>query len=85
MKESKDEQFSRVAQLRQQIADELEAMQRGFSAYAAGAARHDFIRARMEQIGDHQEELATRIGPDGAVHVVCELYMDKVTGNDKVQ
>ncbi len=85
MKESKDEQFSRVAQLRQQIAEELEAMQRGFSAYAAGMARHDFIRARMEQIGDRQEELAARIGSDDAAHVVCKLYMDKITGNDEAQ
>ena len=83
MKESKGEQFSGVAQLRQQIAEELEAMQRGFSAYAAGVARHDFIQARMERIGDRQEELAACIGPDDAAHVVCELYMDKVTGADK--
>ncbi|GAC1356783.1 MAG: hypothetical protein NVS2B12_29690 [Ktedonobacteraceae bacterium] len=72
--------ISVVAQLRQRIAEELEAMQRGFSAYAAGVARHDFIRARMEQIGDHQEELALHIGSGDAAYLVCELYMDKVTG-----
>jgi antitoxin component HigA of HigAB toxin-antitoxin module len=83
MKENKSEQFSRVAQLRQQIAEELEAMQRGFSAYAAGVARHDFIRARMEQIGNHQEELAANIGSDDAANIVCELYIDKITGKDK--
>ncbi len=83
MGETKSEQLSTVTQLRQQIAEELEAMQRGFSAYAAGVARHDFIRARMERIGDRQEELAACIGPDNATHVVCELYMDKITGNDK--
>ena len=83
MEEIKSEQLSMVTQLRQQIAEELEAMQRGFSDYAAGVARHDFIRARMEQIGDRQEELAARIGPDDAAYVVCELYMDKITGNDK--
>lgn len=80
MNGQKDEHTSIVANLRLQIVEELEAMQRGFSAYAAGVARHDFIRARMEQIGDHQEELATYIGSNDAADVVCELYIDKMTG-----
>lgn len=83
MSEHKSGHVSTVAQLRCQIAEELEAMQRGFSAYAAGVARHDFIRARMEQIGDCQEELATYIGPNDAADLVCELYIDKVTGKNK--
>lgn len=82
MKERGNEHASVVAQLRQQITEELEAMQRGFSAYAAGIARHDFIRARMEQIGDHQEELALHIGPGKAANFVCELYIDKMTEKD---
>ncbi len=83
MNECKSEYSSTVTELRRQIAEELEAMQRGFSAYAAGVARHDFIRARMEQVGDRQEELSTYIGPDDAAHIVCELYINKVTGKDK--
>ncbi|GCE13954.1 hypothetical protein [Tengunoibacter tsumagoiensis] len=74
------EHVSEVARLRQQIADELESMQRGFSHFAAGVARHDFIRARMEKIGDRQEELAHYIGQQDAVHIVCELYIDKIAG-----
>jgi len=78
MNERGSEHTSAVAQLRQQIADELEAMHRGFSAYAAGVARHDFIRARMAQIGDSQAELALHIGPGDAAHFVCELYIDEM-------
>lgn len=73
------ESASEVARLRQQIAEELEAMQRGFKEFAAGVARHDFIRAHMEQIGDHQEELAGYIGQNDAAHIVCKLYIDTVT------
>ncbi len=78
MNGQKRERASMVANLRSQIDEELEAMQRGFSAYAAGVARHDFIRARMEQIGDCQEELATYIGSDDAADLVCKLYIDKM-------
>jgi hypothetical protein len=72
---------SDVARLRQQITDEIESMQRGFSGFAAGVARHDFIKARMEQIGDHQDELAEYLGDNDAAHVVCELYIH-LMGND---
>jgi hypothetical protein len=71
---------SEVARIRQQISEELEAMQRGFSGFAAGMARHDFIHARMEQIGNHQEELAGYVGEQDAVDMVCALYIDKVDG-----
>lgn len=71
---------SEVARLRQQIAEEIEAMQRGFKGYASGTARHEFIHARMEQIGGHQDALAAFVGQDDAVTLVCELYMSKVTG-----
>src|SRR5579875_1107418 len=47
-----DKNGSEVARIRQQIEEELEAMQLGFSGLAAGSARHDFIRARMEQVGN---------------------------------
>jgi hypothetical protein len=72
---------SEVARLRQQIEEELEAMQRGFSGYAAGTARHDFIRARMDQLGSHQDELAEYIGDTNAANYVCETYIN-VMNND---
>lgn len=71
---------SEVARIRQQITDELEAMQNGFSGFATGTARHDFIHARMEQIGNRQEELAEYVGEQDAINMVCELYISKVAG-----
>lgn len=70
---------SEVAKLRQQIEEEIESMQRGFTGYAAGGARHDFIRAKMERIGGHQDELAEYLGDDDAAHMVCELYINTMS------
>ncbi|HLG75294.1 MAG TPA: hypothetical protein VKX46_02695 [Ktedonobacteraceae bacterium] len=72
------ESVSEVARLRQQIAEEIESMRRGFKDFAAGITRHEFIRARMEQIGDHQEALAMHVGPSAAASTVCKLYIDIV-------
>jgi hypothetical protein len=74
-----NEYVSEVAQLRQRIEDEIESMQRGFSAFAAGVARHDFIRARMERIGNHQDQLAKHVGQNQAANIVCEAYIDKTS------
>jgi hypothetical protein len=75
---------SEVARLRQRIEDEIESMQRGFAAFAAGVARHEFIKVRMERIGGHQDELAERVGPTQAADIVCELYISrvKISGTD---
>jgi hypothetical protein len=72
------ESVSEVARLRQQIEGEIEAMQRCFQDFAAGVARHEFIRARMEQIGDRQDELATFVGAGDAAYMVCELYINTI-------
>lgn len=66
---------SDVARLRQQIEQEVEAMQRGFMGYAAGVARHDFIKAKMERIGGHQDKLAENIGVEQAAIAVCQIYI----------
>lgn len=49
---------SEVAELRQQIALELDAMRRGLLGISTGTARHTFIHARMERIGACQDTLA---------------------------
>ena len=67
---------SEVARLRHQIELELEAMQRGMMDFAVGAARHDFIRARMKQVGNYQDKLAEHIGNADASRVVCTLYVE---------
>lgn len=70
--------MSDVARLRSQIIEEMEAMRQGFEGFASGSARHEFIRARMRTITDHQESLAQHIGVNDAAIVVCELYIDTV-------
>jgi hypothetical protein len=74
-----DKNGSEVARIRQQIEEELEAMQLGFNGLAAGTARHDFIRARMEQVGNCVDELAQHIGSADATQIACEIYMNTVT------
>jgi hypothetical protein len=69
---------SEVARLRQQIEEELEAMHLGFSGLAAGTARHEFIRARMEHVGNCVDELAQHIGSADATQLACEIYMNTV-------
>ncbi len=78
MTEHRNGNASEVARLRQQIAEEIESLERGFHAFAVGSARHDFIRTRMDRIGDRQDKLATYVGEDSAEHMVCELYIDIV-------
>jgi hypothetical protein len=66
---------SEVAQLRQQIALELDAMRRGLLGISTGSARHAFIHARMERIGVCQDTLASSIGEQAATQLVCAAYM----------
>ena len=66
---------SEVAQLRQQIALELDAMRRGLLGISTGSARHTFIHARMERIGVCQDTLANSIGEQAATQIVCAVYM----------
>lgn len=66
---------SEVAQLRQQIALEMDAMRRGLLGISTGSARHAFIHARMERIGVCQDTLATSIGEQAATQIVCAVYM----------
>ena len=66
---------SEIAELRQQIALELDAMRRGLSGISTGTARHAFIHARMERVGACQDTLANAIGDQAASQVVCAVYM----------
>lgn len=66
---------SEVADLRQQIELELTAMRRGLVGLAQGSARHDFIHARMSQIGACQDTLALQVGETQASQIVCTLYI----------
>jgi len=66
---------SEIAEMRQQIALEIDAMRHGLLGIATGTARHDFIHARMERIGACQDTLANSIGDKAASQFVCAVYM----------
>ncbi len=67
---------SEVAQLRQQIELELEALHRGLFALSTGGARHAFINAKMERVGACQDVLANHVGQNAASMIVCQLYVE---------
>ncbi|GCE23291.1 hypothetical protein [Dictyobacter kobayashii] len=74
--------MSEIAQLRQQIELELVAMRRGLSGLSCGSARHAFIHARMDRIGEWQDSLAHHLGENDATMVVCELYIQAMEERD---
>ena len=67
---------SEVALLHQQIELQLEAMRRGMSGFATGKARHAFIRAQMDRIGECQDALAIYVGEGIANQVIHSLYIE---------
>jgi hypothetical protein len=69
---------SEVARLREEIELQLEAMQRGLYGFANGSARHAFVRARMDRIGEYQHTLTGYIGEQDADQLVCSLYSEIV-------
>ena len=72
MNESQNQ--SEVAQLRKQLEQEYEAMLRGMHALAAGTARHDFIRERMDNVSNYQASLAKVVGDVDAALIVGSTY-----------
>jgi hypothetical protein len=76
MEEPSEMQQSEVSLLRQQIELQLEAMRRGMSGFATGKARHAFIRAQMDRVGECQGELAKFVGEGVANQVICSLYVE---------
>jgi hypothetical protein len=71
---------SEVARLYQQIEVRLEAMRRGMSGFATGKARHAFIRAQMDHVGECQDALAEYVGKGVANQVICRLYVEVMEG-----
>ncbi len=75
MSRNETENKSEVARLLKQIDLEFEAAQLGMSGLAEGTARHDFINARMDQVGVFETQLATHIGKNEANRLICEHYV----------
>ena len=74
---------SEVARLMQQIELEYEAAQRGLYGFAAGAAKHEFINARVENIGRYHEQLKTLVGEHEATKALAEAL--EQAGNEAAQ
>ncbi len=69
---------SEVQQLREQIEREMQAMNLGLSGVAAGVAKHQFIEARMQRIGQFEDQLAQHIGQHQATLFSCQAYMQQM-------
>jgi hypothetical protein len=65
------EQRSEVARLLSQISDEYEAAQRGLTGFAYGVSQHEFISARMENMGQLHTQLHSLVG-DIAIAMIAE-------------
>ena len=70
---------SEVAELRQKILEEYEAMKRGLTGFAWGTAKHAFIDARMKRVDHYHEQLIQQVGEQEAAHTICNLY-DQIMG-----
>lgn len=62
---------SEVAQLREKIELEIQAMRSGLTGYAA-VSQHDIINHKYDQIGDYQQQLGQHIGEKAAIEVVID-------------
>lgn len=66
------ESKSEVARIKRQIELEYEAAMRGLYGFAAGAAKHEFITARMENMGRCHEKLVTLVGEQEATRALAQ-------------
>lgn len=62
---------SEVAQLKEKIELEIQAMRSGLNGYAA-VSRHDVINHKYDQLGDYQQQLGEHIGTTAAIEVVID-------------
>lgn len=72
---------SEVANLRQQIEQELVAMRLGLSGLSTGTTKHQFIEARMHNLGAYEEQLAVHVGEEQATHISCQAYIRVMEAN----
>jgi hypothetical protein len=64
---------SEVARLLSKITAEYEAAQLGLTGLAYGIAQHEFISARMENMGQLHSELQTIVGDSAMALIVDAL------------
>ena len=68
---------SEVAQLRQKIDQECRASWWALSAFSSGTARHQFIAARLRNMGEYHTRLTALVGEEAATDVLCEAFEPK--------
>lgn len=66
------ENKSEVARLMRHIELEYEAAQRWMYGFAAGVGKHEFITARMENIGRCHEQMKELVGEQEAVRALAQ-------------
>ncbi len=66
------ENKSEVVRIKRQIELEYEAAQHGLYGLALGTAKHQFITAKLEQIGAHHEALKKLVGEQEAAKLLVE-------------
>jgi hypothetical protein len=73
------EHSSEVAHLLLQISIEYEAAQRGLKGFTYGASQHEFITARMKNMGQLHTQLQTLVGDVAMTMIVDQLvYLQSV-------
>ena len=77
------ENKSEVARIKRQIELEYEAAQRAMHGFAAGAGKHQFITARMENMGRYHEKLISLVGEQEATKALAEAL--EQAGNEAAQ
>lgn len=65
------EHHSEIARLLSQISAEYEAAQRGLTGLSYGTSQHEFITARMENMGQLHSQLQSIVG-DSAIALIAD-------------
>jgi hypothetical protein len=68
-----DKQRSEVARILAQISAEYEAAQRGLTGLSLGSSKHEFITARMENMGQLHAELRDLVGDAAIAMIAAQL------------
>ncbi len=68
-----NEQRSEVARLLSQISAEYEAAQQGLTGLSYGMSQHEFITARMENMGQLHNKLQSIVGDEAIAMIADQL------------
>lgn len=71
--ENADKRGSEVARLLSQISAEYEAAQQGLTGLTYGMSQHEFISARMENMGNLHRKLQSIVGDEAIAMIVQRI------------